>query len=173
MKKALIIIDFQNDFIFPDAIGSPEAEALIPKMLRKIMETQDDIYYTLDLHQTETYTKTVEGANVPKHCIVNTMGVLLPPRIANALDRKQNVVEVKKDTFAFTQWPQVLTTPYDEFEICGLVTDICVLNNALLLRSLYPTARIVVNSQLCAGTTVENHQKALNIMRINCIEVFK
>lgn len=171
MKKALIIIDFQNDFVFPDAMGSPEAEALIPKMLRKIIEYQGDIYYTLDLHQLETYTKTVEGVNVPQHCMVNTMGASLPPRIAYALGSKQNVVEVKKNTFAFTQWSQVLTTLYDELEICGLVTDICVLNNALLLRSLYPTARIVVNSQLCAGTTVENHQKALDIMRINCIEV--
>lgn len=171
MKKALIIIDFQNDFVFPAAIGSPEAEDLIPKMLRKIMDCENDIYYTLDLHQTETYTKTVEGANVPPHCIVNTMGALLPPRITNALGRKQNVTEVKKNTFAFTQWPQVMTAKYDEIEICGLVTDICVLNNALLLRSLYPNARIVVNSQLCAGTTIENHQKALDIMRINCIEV--
>lgn len=171
MKKCLIMIDFQNDFIFPDAIGSPEAEALIPKILRKIMETQDDIYYTLDIHEPESYAASVEGQNVPKHCVVNTMGALLPPRIANALSRRQNVVEVKKSSFAFTQWPQVLSDYYDEIEICGLVTDICVLNNALLLRSLCPNARIVVNSQLCAGTTVENHQKALDIMRINCIEV--
>lgn len=169
MNEALIVIDFQNDFVF-DALGSPEAEAAIYPIVKKIEAYKgNDVYYTLDLHP-ENYGNSVEMEAIPPHCIVNTKGAAVVPRVRHALN-EVGAEEVRKDTFCFTHWEQILNNYYDVIEICGVATDICVLNNALYLRSLCPKTRIVVNSKCCAGTTPENHQKALDIMEANCIEV--
>ena len=53
----------------------------------------------------------------------------------------------------------------------GYVIDICVISNALILRSAYPEAKIGILANLCAGTTPVNHVNALEVMKSNLIEV--
>ena len=55
--------------------------------------------------------------------------------------------------------------------VIGLCTDLCVLNTALYLRNNLQYDNIIVIKDLCAGTTPENHQKALDIMKINLIDI--
>lgn len=169
MNKVLIVIDFQNDFVF-GALGSPQAEAAIYPIVKKIKEYENyDVYYTIDVHP-KSYGGTVEMDSIPPHCVVETDGCAVVPRVRHMLNEVQ-AKEVQKGTFGIWTWGEFLPCEYDEIELCGVATDICVLNNALVLRSLYPRARIVVNAKCCAGTTPENHQKALDIMKVNCIEV--
>mgnify|MGYP003532295549 CR=1 FL=1 len=59
----------------------------------------------------------------------------------------------------------------EEIEPCGLCTDICVITNALILKTSFPSCNIVVNSKCCAGTTPEAHEAALAVMRSCQIEV--
>ena len=56
-------------------------------------------------------------------------------------------------------------------ELVGVCTDICVVSNALILKSLFPEIIIQVDSKCCAGTTPENHEAALAVMRSCQIEV--
>ena len=58
-----------------------------------------------------------------------------------------------------------------QIELCGVCTDICVISNAMLLKAFMPEAKIIVNSALCAGVTVDSHNVALNAMRACQIEV--
>lgn len=165
-RKALIVIDFQNDFVF----NLLNCREVINPVLHKIRENaENDIYYTVDLHPQE-YCGTVETEKFPKHCLANTDGSAIVPCIRYALDRAEAEMVVKS-TFCHTRWQQHLCHHYDEIEVVGVATDICVLNNALILRSLYPSCRIVVDSSCCAGTSKENHEMALALMRTNCIEV--
>lgn len=165
--KALFVIDYQNYFIN----GNDAAKAIMPALVRKIRQYEyEDIFYTLDTHDAATYGSTFEEKIFPPHCIRGTEGHLMPPQIANLLKRF-HATEVEKSTFCYTNWREILMCHYDSIEIVGLATDICVLNNVLLLRSLYPYTRIVVDSKCCAGTSPKKHEAALEILRTNCIEV--
>ena len=61
--------------------------------------------------------------------------------------------------------------PYDEIELVGLCTDICVISNALLLKAFYPEKHISVDASCCAGVTVESHEDALRAMKMCQVDV--
>ena len=73
MEKVLIVIDMQNDFITGN-LGSKEAEAIVPAVVKKIREWDGDMIVTLDTHE-ENYMETLEGHYLPvPHCIRMTDG---------------------------------------------------------------------------------------------------
>ena len=76
MKKTLIVVDMQNDFINM-ALGTKEAVAILPKVKSKISEyvaNGDEIIFTRDTHG-EDYLETPEGKKLPvPHCIKGTVG---------------------------------------------------------------------------------------------------
>lgn len=61
----------------------------------------------------------------------------------------------------------------DSIEFCGVCTDICVVSNALMARMALPNTPIYVNASCCAGTTVENHYAALDVMESCQIDVIE
>ena len=166
--KTLIVIDMQNDFI-DGALGTPEAQAIVPNVKKKIEEydaREDAIIFTRDTH-FDSYLSTNEGKNLPvKHCIVDTHGW----KIADGLE-VPCARYIDKPTFGWTGWGRLEFEDGDEIEIVGLVADICVISNALILKALFPECKIIVDSKCTAGTTNENYQSALNIMRSCQIEV--
>ena len=182
MDKILIVVDMQNDFI-DGALGTPEAQDIVPEVWEKIKNWDSPyILYTMDTHIKEFYVGSVEGEKVPFHCEMGSKGWKMNPYIWNALiefglEKAGNHIEkIEKDTFTGFEIPSYIDfdiKPENPFkiEIVGLCTDICVISNALFLRSLYPMAKIVVDAACCAGTTKENHLAALNVMKANCIEV--
>lgn len=178
MAKFLVVVDFQNDFI-TGSLGTPEAEAIVDGVIAKIDECKNSLYgdviATLDTHYGD-YLDTPEGEELPvKHCIFGTHGWLMPK---DTLSKFTDDQIIYKHSFGYDDWVYKIhestCSPRDEFmeiEICGLCTDICVITNALVLKTFFPHAKIKVLSNLCAGTTPENHQKALDIMRQCQIEV--
>ena len=68
MKKVLVVIDMQNDFI-DGSLGTAEAQAIVGKVLEKIKAyPADQIYATRDTHG-ENYLETPEGKSLPVvHC---------------------------------------------------------------------------------------------------------
>lgn len=182
MDKILIIVDMQEDFI-DGALGSPEAQAVLPKVCEKIKNWDSKhMVYTLDTHEAEFYFNTEEGKRIPQHCLYTKNGWYLHDDIQDALTKYENrppypVVKcVTKDTFGSinelpAQIEELISNNPFEIHICGLCTDICVISNALILRAAFPYARIIVDAQCCAGTTPEQHQAALNVMKACCIEV--
>lgn len=171
MKKALIIIDMQNDFI-DQALGTPEAPATVPEVCRLIRdESFTHIYATLDTH-TEDYMQTLEGKYLPVvHCVKGTEGWQIRPEVKAELD-KRDAVYVEKPTFGSVRLAEMLRElDPDDITIAGLCTDICVVNNALLLRSYLPNTPIYASASACAATTPENHQAALSVMRSCQIEI--
>lgn len=162
--KALIVIDMQNDFV-TGKLGTHEAQAIIPKMFSYIKNFDGDVYFTQDTHGGN-YKETLEGKSIPPHCMVGTKGWQIIPELSSLAGET-----IKKDTFGCDIHSKLAWQGKYYKEICfvGVCTDICVLNCALQAIGHYD--KIVVLQDLCAGTTPENHQKALDIMKINCIEV--
>lgn len=177
MEKLLLLIDYQNDFV-TGTLGSAEALRIAPNINKKIREykkNHDLIIATKDTH-SEDYLDTPEGKKLPiPHCIVDTEGW----EFANELtDTNFDLVFHKH---AFGDWR--LSTAIDEFcqsrgikeldaiEVIGVCTDICVISNVLTLKSCCNTLPIIVDASCCAGTSVEAHNMALQVMK-NCqIEV--
>ena len=164
--KTLVVVDIQNDFV-SGSLGSAEAQAVIEPVCDLIRSWKGDIIVTLDTHGCD-YLETREGHMLPvSHCIKPTQGWQLNNNVAEALSMKPRVSYIEKNTFGSFD----IYSTDDEIVIIGLVTNICVINNALILRNLYPEKQISVVSECCAGTTPEDHQKALDIMKTNHINI--
>ena len=164
--KTLVVVDIQNDFV-SGSLGSAEAQAIIDPVCDLIRSWKGDIIVTLDTHGCD-YLETREGNMLPvSHCIKPTQGWQLNDNVAEALSMKPGVSYIEKNTFGSFD----IYSTDDEIVIIGLVTNICVINNALILRNLYPEKQISVVAECCAGTTPEDHQKALDIMKTNHINI--
>jgi nicotinamidase/pyrazinamidase len=174
MKKVLIVVDMQKDFV-DGTLGSPAAAAIVPAAAKKILESDHDaILVTLDTHDAD-YLQTLEGQKLPvPHCIKGTPGHALDHDIQLALEGK-NYISVEKHTFGSFDVPQILAEKYPgealEVELLGLCTDVCVISNALILRASFPDAKISVDARCCAGVTEETHQAALTAMKCCQIDV--
>lgn len=183
MKKILVVIDMQNDFI-TGSLGSKYAEEVVlPNVMEKLRKHGDYFIYTKDCH-TENYLNTLEGQKLPvEHCILGTEGFDIasslglyytstgwrhkdivykntfgsPVSLPSAIRKMLTRTEIKNSNF--------------EIEIVGLCTDICVINNALILRAQFPDVKITCDSSCCGGTSKEAHDAALTVMRSCQIDV--
>lgn len=168
MKKTLIVIDMQNDFI-DAALGTKEAQAIVPNVKKKIEEYKargDEIIFTRDTH-FDNYLETNEGKHLPvKHCIHKTDGWYIHDDLDDV-----NYLHIDKESFGYTSWDLWVEWDTEAIEIVGLCTDICVVSNALILKATYPEIDITVDASCCAGVTPESHQAALTTMKMCQIEV--
>ena len=166
MKNFLIVVDMQKDFV-SGALGSAEAQAIVPAVVEKIRTFDGEIIVTYDTHE-EDYMDTREGRFLPvPHCIRDTDGWQLDAAVAEALsDRAYTVVE--KPTFGAVTLPEVVEqlAGDEEFavELIGLCTDICVVSNAMLLKAAFPEVDMTVDAACCAGVSPASHQAALTTM---------
>lgn len=165
MKKTLLVIDMQNDFI-DMALGTKEAVAIVPAVKAKIAaykKVGDEIIYTRDTHK-ENYLQTAEGQKLPvPHCIRNTKGW----EIADGLYTEGAKI-IDKPNFGWPHWDR---EDLESVEIIGLCTDICVVSNALIIKATFPDIPVTVDSRCCAGVTPESHEAALLTMKMCQIDV--
>lgn len=173
MKHFLIVVDMQKDFV-DGALGSPEAQAIVPNVMDKILSFEGQIFATLDTHNAD-YMETAEGKKLPvPHCIKGTPGWILDDGVAAALEQK-GYTPVEKVTFGSVLLPRLLYQaaggePFSA-ELIGLCTDICVVSNALMVKANFPEMEISVDSSCCAGVTPATHEAALATMRCCQIDV--
>ena len=170
MKKFLIVVDMQNDFV-TGSLGSSEALDIMPKVVEKVKGWDGLMVFTRDTHFSN-YLETLEGQKLPvPHCIFQTEGWSIIDELKNVVHPSTFVVD--KLTFGLEHWRKTLGdfSVDAEFELCGLCTDICVVSNALALRMFYPDAKITVDASCCAGVTPEKHAAALEVMKSCQIEV--
>lgn len=175
MKKILIVVDMQNDFI-NGSLGTPEAQAILPKVVEKIKNEREDTYFifTRDTHPVN-YLYTAEGKKLPiVHCIENTAGWNIAEEITELFEFMPHIVN--KPTFGSTELidylADIIEDPNDTtIEFCGLCTDICVVSNVLITKAFFPEVAIVVDSKCCAGVTPASHEAALTTMKMCQIDI--
>lgn len=173
MKKVLVVVDMQNDFI-DGALGTKEAVGIVENAVSKIRNFEGAIFVTMDTHQ-DNYMETAEGKKLPvPHCIKMTDGWQLNEKVKAALaDRDYKTLE--KGTFGSTalvdEIRKIKGSDGMEMEFIGLCTDICVVSNVLLLKAYFPEEKITVDAGCCAGVTPESHKAALETMKMCQIDV--
>ncbi len=165
MKKTLIVVDMQNDFI-DMALGTKEAVAIVPRVkakIRQYVENGDEIIFTRDTHG-ENYLHTPEGKKLPvPHCICGTKGW----EIADGL-YVEGCKIIDKPNFGWPHWGEEML---EDVELVGLCTDICVVSNALIIKAAFPDANVKVDPACCAGVTPESHDAALTTMQMCQIDI--
>lgn len=169
MERLLVVVDMQKDFI-DGSLGTKEAQAIVPKVAERVMSGQaagEEIIFTLDTHG-EDYLETLEGKKLPvKHCLKGTDGWQLCKELAGIAGRR-----FEKGTFGSLECAKYAAEGgYDQVELIGLCTDICVISNAMLLKAAMPQTRICVRADCCAGVTPESHINALKAMEMCQIEI--
>lgn len=170
MKKITVVVDMQNDFI-TGALANSAAESIIPSVLEEINKS-DVVVYTRDTH-FDNYLETQEGKNLPiQHCIDGTWGW----EIVDELNPKNLILVgkqfyiVNKPTFGCVDiwkdnfFKKLVNEKDVEVTFCGTCTDICVVSNAMIVKSLYPEIVVNVKADACAGLTPDKHKAALNVM---------
>ena len=167
MDRAIIVVDMQNDFVFGE-LSTDEAREIIPRLVGKleevVREKSADLIFTQDTHKDD-YLSTQEGRNLPiVHCIKNTEGWEIISDLKRFTPFAKAVIE--KKTFGSTRLPSLIK-PYREVIFMGVCTDICIISNAMLVKSFYPELLVSVDAGCCAGTSPENHATALTAMK-NC-----
>ncbi|MGN0005348.1 MAG: cysteine hydrolase family protein [Candidatus Gastranaerophilaceae bacterium] len=177
--KILIVVDMQNDFI-TGPLGTPEAQAIVPNVKARTEDNEFDmIFYTKDTH-TSDYLNTFEGKKLPVvHCIENTEGWQIIPE----LQKDEQIFEnrsyfIEKPTFGSEELVSIILQfahdyPIEKIELCGVCTDICVISNALMIRTALPETYITVKADCCAGVTPELHEAALKVMESCQINVVR
>lgn len=182
MKRVLVVVDMQNDFI-DGALGSKEAKNIVLPVAEKIKEyikSGDCVYFTMDTHE-ENYLDTQEGRNLPvEHCIRETFGWALQKEIkCLAQQVNQGVSQsaiFEKNIFGSEKLAAMLRAELKgqkdaAVELVGLCTDICVISNAMLIKTYMPEVGIKVDAGCCAGVTPESHRNALNAMKMCQIKI--
>lgn len=165
MKKTLIVVDMQKDFI-DGALGTKEAVAIVDNVKKKIATYRangDEIIFTRDTHQKD-YMNTNEGKHLPvEHCIEGTEGWKIPEEL-----EVEDAIVINKPSFGYMNWAEY---KLEEVELIGLCTDICVVSNALIIKATYPEIKVTVDASCCAGVTPESHAAALTTMKMCQVEV--
>lgn len=169
MRRLLVVVDMQKDFV-DGALGSPEAQAIVPHVLDKIKAYQDagdEVVFTLDTH-FDDYTDTMEGKKLPVvHCVKGTPGWELIPEL-----RGISGTRFEKHTFGSRELADYAARGrYDFVELVGLCTDICVISNAMLIKAAVPDTSIQVDGACCVGVTPQSHHNALSAMGMCHIDI--
>jgi nicotinamidase-related amidase len=172
MSKMLIVVDMQNDFV-TGSLANQTALEVIPFIKSEIESGKySRVLFTQDTHY-DNYLETQEGKNLPvKHCIFGTKGWDVVDELKEYVT---NTNSIKKFTFGFNGWneEEFGIADVDEVVFVGICTDICVVSNVLVLKTMYPEMKVTVLAKGCAGLTPETHNAALETMKscqVNVVE---
>lgn len=190
--KVLVVVDMQNDFI-TGPLGTLEAQAIVPNVINKIEEcasNEDLVLFTKDTHDRD-YLDSLEGKNLPvPHCIEGTDGWCIDKRVRSAWLNNEMLILDPEDYYDVKENNTIIKGGFgsadlanlifdllyregcgvyqerkiEEIELVGVCTDICVIANAMILKSIFPNIPITVDSTCCAGVTPERHATALKAM---------
>ncbi len=178
--KVFCVIDMQKDFI-DGALGTPEAQAIVDPVinflegLKELPYESYEVIATRDTHYNN-YLETNEGKHLPVvHCQIDSEGWLIPDSIYSVLESLEARV-VDKPNFGISseRWQLILeNVDVEEIVLIGLCTDICVISNALAMKTAFPEIPVKVYSDLCAGVTPESHDAALLTMKMCQVDVMR
>ena len=175
LDRALVVVDMQNDFVY-GPLGNEDCRSAVKDVVDVITNGGFGlIVVTMDTHD-EGYLSTQEGIRLPvEHCIEGTEGWELVPDVECALEESgAEVVTVRKGVFGSVDLPGIIASRCKEdaeVYFVGVCTDICVVSNAVMLRSVCPEMRLAVISSACAGSSRQRHEAALDTMRSCQIDV--
>ncbi|OOM13857.1 cysteine hydrolase family protein [Clostridium saccharobutylicum] len=179
MKKLLVVIDYQKDFV-DGALGFKKAETLEEGIYNKVksyLNNGDKVLFTYDTHY-ENYLETREGKSLPvPHCIINSEGHNLYGKLME-FKNSENTFHYNKESFGIAPKDMIslskeIGEDLDEIELVGVVTNICVISNVVTFQSQYINTNLIVDGTLCASFDESLHEKALDVIESLTVKVIR
>lgn len=176
MKKLLIVVDYQNDFV-TGSLGFEGAVALEDPIADKICEyralgDEGQVIFTMDTHDRH-YMESQEGIHLPVvHCVDGEDGWQLYGKIAD-LKADEDLV-FSKPTFGSYELGEYLhknAENYESIEFAGVVTNICVISNMVIAKAAMPNVPISVDVSCIGSNDEELHEAALKVMESIHVDV--
>ena len=165
MKKCLIVVDYQNDFV-TGSLGFPEAVELEDRIAGKIQayrDRGDEVMFTFDTHNA-SYLVSREGRYLPvPHCIGGTEGHKLYGKVGQ-LVREDDWCFIKYTFGSDALFDFLRKNQFQSIELVGVVTNICVISNAVLARTAQPETDVSVDAFCCASNDPVLGEEALDVM---------
>ena len=142
-----------------------ELDEKIYKKIKEYKEREDAVIFTFDTH-SENYLNTVEGKHLPvSHCLKGTKGHSLYGKVASLFDKEKDIY-FEKETFPSLDLANYLRgQEFDSVELCGLVSNICVLSNAVIVKASLPNVEIYVNRNLTASFDEKINEECMDILK--------
>lgn len=152
MKKLLIVVDYQKDFV-NGSLGFKEAEYL-----------DEYLASLIDQYHQNNYLETQEGKNLPiEHCIKNSDGWKLYGKVNTA--KKDHDICIEKTTFGSLELGNYLKDKnYQNVTLVGVVSNICVLSNAVIVKSALPETPIFIDVKGISSNDLTMQAKAISIL---------
>jgi nicotinamidase/pyrazinamidase len=173
MGRALIVVDYQNDFTPPDgALAVPEGDEIADRINALARSGEYDLVVaTRDWHPPDHGSFAERGGPWPVHCVHDTLGAQLHPALDTGavdvvIDKGQDPATEGYSGFDGTHLAELLRDHgIDQVTLVGLATDYCVKNTAL--EALQEGFTVLVDSTAVRGVDVNagDSQRALEEMR--------
>ena len=173
MGRALLVIDYQNDFAAPDGALSVAGGDAIAGRINELMRSGDYelVVATRDWHPPDHGSFTEQGGVWPVHCVQDTPGAQLHPDLDEAavdviVDKGQDPGTDGYSGFDGTRLAELLREHgIDQVTVVGLATDYCVKNTAL--EALQAGFAVTVDTTAVRGVDVEpgDSDRALGELR--------
>ena len=180
MKKILIVVNMQNDLI-DGVVGTKHSQQILPNVVEKVKNFSNGLLYITMISNDDSYFETAIGKKIPaKYCAYMSKGWLVHDDVFKAAQESNcDPIFFERGSCSATISDMVhqirrYCDDWDnevEIEICGLTTEVSVINLALTLNTFCPYVKIIVNSDCCAGFTRETHRAALSTMNICGIHI--
>jgi nicotinamidase/pyrazinamidase len=181
-KKLLVVVDYQTDFV-DGTLGFDDAKKLETKIADKVEKALADgwdVAFTLDTHYRNVYFNTREGRNLP---VIHTVKGEAGWKLYGLLEKymyNDKVILIEKTSFGSRLNYHLLDNTYSDIELCGVVTNMCVISMAVCVQTAFNNANITIDASCCASFNKDLHDKSLDIMeslhmkiinRSQCVEV--
>lgn len=174
MNNLLIIIDYQYDFVADDGLltagkKAQDIENNIYNLANEYIKNNSDIIFTLDTHIKEEWHIHPESKSFNIHCEKGTKGHNPYGKLKETLFYKNCKILEKKGYAPTIQDIEDIVNNYDNIELCGVVTDICVLQTAITIynacANMGKNINFKVNPNACASFNKNGHTSALDYMK--------
>jgi nicotinamidase/pyrazinamidase len=172
VARALVIVDFQNDFTPGGALAVRDGDAIAERVNELAGSGDYDLVVaTRDWHPPDHGSFTAQGGPWPEHCVQGTPGAELHPALDRALvdvvvDKGQDPATEGYSGFEATNLAELLRERgVDHITVVGLATDYCVMNTAL--DGLRNGFGVTVDSSAVRAVEVEpgDGERALEAVR--------
>ena len=173
-KKALVVVDVQNDFCPGGALPVIDGDAVVPpinRLIERFSSVGLTIIATRDWHPSNHCSFQAQGGRWPPHCVAASPGAdfhpgLHLPQDTIVLDKANRPESEAYSGFEGTDLDERLTAAgVSEIVVCGLATDYCIKHTVLDGRRA--GFRVTVVEDAIRGVNVEpdDSQRALDEMR--------
>lgn len=173
MRKAFVIVDYQNDFI-NGSLGFQKALLIkenILNLLKNLNFKDTHLLITLDTHSKD-YLQTKEGKMLPIiHCSKDTWGSKMPSEFEEFKARAEKIFY--KNTFGSLEFANFIAkSSYDEIHFCGLISHICVFHNILLAFNAKSNAKIILHQNATASFDEDLENASFKLLKTFGVEIW-